>query len=61
VVAQQSEQRTILFVVIALVVMAFTLYIVILDKDLTALLVGLLIVFIIYALVRFSGPRRRAG
>ena len=59
--AQKKEQRTILFVVIALVVMALTLYIVIVDKDLTALLVGLLIVFIIYALVRFSGGRSDTG
>ena len=56
---QQSGQRTILFAVIALVVMALTLYIVIVDRDLTALLIGLLIVFIIYALIRFSGPQRR--
>jgi len=56
-----NQQRTLLFVVIALVVMALTLYIVIVDKDLTALLVGLLIVFILYALVRFSRRGRRAG
>jgi hypothetical protein len=56
-----NQQRMILFVVIALVVMALTLYIVILEKDLTALLLGLLIVFIIYALVRYSGPRGRVG
>ena len=59
--AQKKEQRTILFVVIALAIFAFTLYIVIVDHDLTALLVGLLIVFIIYALVRFSGGRSDTG
>jgi Lon-like ATP-dependent protease len=59
--AQKKEQRTILFVVVALVVMAITLYIVIVKGDLTALLVGLLIVFIIYALVRFSGGRSDTG
>ncbi len=39
--------------------MALTLYIVIVDRVFTALLIGLLIVFIIYALIRFSG--RNAG
>jgi len=59
--AQKKEQRTILFVVLALAVFAFTLYIVLTTHDLTALLVGLLIVFIVYALVRFSGGRSEAG
>ena len=59
--AQKKEQRTILFVVLSLAVFAFTLYIVITQRDLTALLFGLLIVFIIYALVRFSGGRNDAG
>jgi Lon-like ATP-dependent protease len=59
--AQRKEQRTILFVVLALAVMAFTIYIVLIDKDLTALLVGLLIVFIIYAIIRFSGGRTDTG
>jgi len=59
--AQKKEQRTILFVVLALAVFAFTLYIVIVDKDLTALLVGLLIVFIVYAILRFSGGRSDSG
>jgi ATP-dependent Lon protease len=55
--AQKKEQRTILFVVLALAIFAFTLYIVLTTHDLTALLVGLLIVFIVYALVRFSSGR----
>jgi ATP-dependent Lon protease len=59
--AQKKEQRTILFVVLSLAVFAFTLYIVLTTHDLTALLVGILIVFIIYALVRFSGGRNDAG
>ena len=59
--AQKKEQRTILFVVLSLAVFAFTLYIVLTTHDLTALLVGLLIVFIVYALVRFSGGRNDAG
>jgi len=59
--AQKKEQRTILFVVIALAIFAVTIYIVIYSHDLTALLLGLLIVFIIYALVRFSGGRSDTG
>jgi ATP-dependent Lon protease len=59
--AQKKEQRTILFIVVALAVFAFTLYIVLTTRDLTALLVGILIVFIIYALVRFSGGRNDSG
>jgi len=59
--AQKKEQRTILFVIIALAVFAFTIYIVLVSHDLTALLLGLLIVFIIYALVRFSGGRSDSG
>ncbi len=59
--AQKKEQRTILFVVLAIAILAFTIYIVIADKDLTALLVGLLIVFIVYAILRFSGGRSDTG
>ncbi len=59
--AQKKEQRTILFVVLALAIIAFTLYIVLTTHDLTALLFGMLIVFIVYALVRFSGGRNDSG
>ncbi len=59
--AQKKEQRTILFVVLTLAIFAITLYIVLKTGDLTALLFGLLIVFIVYALVRFSGGRNDAG
>jgi ATP-dependent Lon protease len=55
--AQKKEQRTILFIVIALAVFAFTLYIVLVDKDLTALLIGLFIVVLLYVLLRLSGGR----
>ncbi len=55
--AQKKEQRTILFVILALAIFAFTIYIVITTGQLTALLLGLLVVFIVYALVRFSGGR----
>ncbi|HTW77814.1 MAG TPA: ATP-dependent protease LonB, partial [Thermoplasmata archaeon] len=61
--AQKREQRTILFVVIALAVFGFTLYIALSSHpiDLTALLVGLLIVLILYALIRFSSGRNESG
>ncbi|HXY46812.1 MAG TPA: ATP-dependent protease LonB [Thermoplasmata archaeon] len=59
--AQKKEQRTILFVVLTVAILAFTLYIVIIDKDLTALLFGLLIVLIVYAILRFSGGRSDTG
>jgi ATP-dependent Lon protease len=61
--AQKKEQRTILFIVIALVVMAFTLYIVLSTHpaDLTALLIGIFIVILIYAILRFSGGRNDSG
>ncbi|HXW66587.1 MAG TPA: ATP-dependent protease LonB [Thermoplasmata archaeon] len=61
--AQKREQRTILFVVIALVVFGLTLYITLASHppDWTALLFGILIVLILYALIRFSGSRNEAG
>jgi len=46
-----------LFVVLALAVFAFAAYIVLVDKDLTALLVGLLIVLILYVVLRFTEGR----
>jgi ATP-dependent Lon protease len=57
--AQKKETRTFIFVAISLAVMAVVLYIVIASKgqDLTALLLGILIVVFIYALARFSGGR----
>jgi ATP-dependent Lon protease len=61
--AQKKEQRTILFIVVALAVFALTLYIALSSHpiDLTALLVGLLIVLILYALIRFSSGRSDSG
>ncbi len=59
--AAKKEQRTILFIVLTVAVLAFTLYIVLVTKDLTALLFGILIVVFIYALVRFSGGRNDAN
>ena len=61
--AQKKEQRTILFIVAALAIFALTLYVVLSTHppDFTALLWGLLIIFILYAIVRFSGGRSDAG
>jgi ATP-dependent Lon protease len=59
--ASKKEQRTILFIVLTVAVFAFTIYIVLETKDLTALLFGILIVVFIYALVRFSGGRNDAN
>jgi len=59
--AAKKEQRTILFIVLTVAVFAFTIYIVLETKDLTALLFGILIVVFIYALVRFSGGRNDAN
>ncbi len=59
--AQKKEQRTVLFVALALAVFAVVLYIVLTTHDLTALLLGVLIVVFVYALARFSGGRSDSG
>src|SRR5271170_683469 len=59
--AQKKETRTILFIVIALAVMALTLYIVFTTGSLTDLLLGLFIVVILYVFVRLSGGRTDSG
>ncbi len=59
--AQKKEQRTILLIVLTLAIMAFAVYIVIIEHDLTALLFGLFIVILIYVLMRLSGSRSGEG
>ncbi|HTW54918.1 MAG TPA: ATP-dependent protease LonB [Thermoplasmata archaeon] len=59
--AQKKEQKTILFILLAVLVLGFTIYITIFTKDLTALLLGVLIVIFLYAIVRFSGGRSESG
>jgi ATP-dependent Lon protease len=61
--AQKKEQKTILFIVIALAIFALTLYVVLTSHppDLTALLFGLLIILILYVIIRFSGGRNDAS
>jgi len=59
--AQRKEQRTILFVLLAVLILGFVVYWTIITRDLTALLLGILIVVFLYALVRFSGGRSEAG
>lgn len=53
-----TRTRIATFVGLAAVILSFTIYVVIVDEDLTALLVGLLIVSILYLLVIASRPRR---
>ena len=61
--AQRKEQRMVLMVVAALLVLGFTLYIVLItpSHDLTALLVGILIIGILYLAFRLTGNRSDAG
>ena len=61
--AQKKEQKTILFIVIALAIFALTMYIVLTSHppDLTALLIGLFIILLIYVVIRFSGGRNDAN
>ncbi|HTP54102.1 MAG TPA: ATP-dependent protease LonB [Thermoplasmata archaeon] len=59
--AQKKEQRTILFVLLALLVLGLSVYITVVWKDLTALLLGILIVVVLYVLVRLSGGRSESG
>lgn len=61
--AQRKEQRMVLMVVAALLVLGFTLYIVLItpDHDLTALLVGILIIGILYFAYRLTGNRSDPG
>ncbi|MGP8072352.1 MAG: ATP-dependent protease LonB [Thermoplasmata archaeon] len=59
--AQKKETRTILFIVIALAVLALTLYIVFTTGSLTDLLLGLFIIVILYVFVRLSGGRTDSG
>ncbi len=59
--AQKKEQRTILFVVLALAIFAFTVYIVLESHDLTALLIGIFIVILVYVAIRFSSGRNDAS
>lgn len=61
--AQRKEQRLVLMVVAALLVLGFTLYIVLVtpDHDLTALLVGILIIGILYFAYRLTGNRSDPG
>lgn len=59
--AQKKEQRTILFVILALAIFAFTVYIVLESHDLTALLIGIFIVILVYVAIRFSTGRNDAS
>jgi Ca2+/Na+ antiporter len=51
-----NRKRTVLFVVIALFVMVWAVYIVIVVRDLTAILLGLFLVVLIYVIIRYASP-----
>jgi len=59
--ASKKENRTIAFIVIALAIVAITLYIVVTTGNLTDLLLGVFIVVIIYIFVRISSGRADGG
>ncbi len=61
--AQKKEQRMILLIVGSLMVFGLVLYIVFSSPDHNplAILIGILIVFMLYAVVRFSGGRSDSG
>jgi len=59
--AQKKEQRTILFFVVAIAIMAFTIYLVITTGQFVDLIWGLLVVVLIYAIVRLSSGRSESG
>ncbi len=55
--AQRKEQRTIFLVVAALLVLALTAWIVWTSKDYDAILIGILVIIILWAVVRFGSGR----
>jgi Lon-like ATP-dependent protease len=59
--AQRKEQRMILLIIGALAIFGLVLYIVIVQKDLLAILIGLFLVFLLYAIVRFGSGRSENG
>jgi ATP-dependent Lon protease len=59
--AQKKETRTILFIVIAIAILALTLYASITTGNLADLLLGVLIIVILYVFVRISGGRSDSG
>lgn len=61
--AQKKETRTLVFVAASVAIMAVVLYIVVASKfqDLTALLLGIFIIILLYVVARFSGGRSDSG
>ncbi len=59
--AQRKEQRTIFLVVAALLVLALTAWIVWTSKDYDAILIGILVIIILWAVVRFGSGRDAGG
>ena len=59
--AQKKEQRTILFVVVAILVLGLSIYYTYITRDLTAILLGFIFVVVLYLIMRFSGSRSDPG
>jgi Lon-like ATP-dependent protease len=59
--AQRKEQRTIFLVVAALLVLALTAWIVWTSHDYDAILIGILVIIILWAVVRFGSGRDSGG
>ncbi|MFY9716536.1 MAG: ATP-dependent protease LonB [Thermoplasmata archaeon] len=59
--SQKKEQRTILFVLLAILVLGLAVWYTVSTKDLTALLIGVFIVVVLYLVVRLSGNRSDSG
>jgi ATP-dependent Lon protease len=59
--AQRKEQRTIFLVVAALLVLALTAWIVWTSRDYDAILIGILVIIILWAVVRFGSGRDANG
>ncbi len=59
--AQRKEQRTILLVIVGILLAILVGYIVIVERDLLALLIGGLFFIILYAVVRFGSGRSENG
>ncbi len=55
--AQRKEQRTILMVIAAIFILGFCFYYAYVYRDITAVLLGFIIVVVLYLIVRFSGNR----
>ncbi|MGB6500742.1 MAG: ATP-dependent protease LonB [Thermoplasmata archaeon] len=59
--SQKKEQRTILFVLLAILVLGLSVWYTVTTRDLTALLIGVFVVVALYIIVRLSSGRSDSG